>query len=400
MNILFLNTYQPTTNASGGIARVTCNLGNLFTLNGHKCSLAYYHASQGNEEKCFEKSVQLTLYKEQPRLEELAACCNVFIIQIQMSKAYLHLISLLDSIKKKFGTKLVYCHHSVPFAEAAGYDLSYLGFLLLHSNLRFTERIKESLWCLTAILFPNYAVRKIARRRQYVTDHVDKTVLLSEKFIPTFRKYVDCPENKVVGIGNCCTFNDRLPAGELDSKEKTVLIVANMNEHAKRVSAMLHIWKKVSEKDVNSDWKLKLVGTGPDLDYYRKLSKRLKLKNCFFEGKQDPRPYYIKSSILLMASAFEGFGMVILEAQQMGCVPVVYESYQSVHDLITDGHNGLLIPNKQQNEYIKRLIGLMKDDNSRNRMALNCINMENRFTPEVIYSRWKSLFDSLHNSNR
>lgn len=399
MNILFLNTYQPTTNASGGIARVTCNLGNLFTLNGHRCSLAYYYASPGKEEKCFERSVKLTPKQEQPRLEELAACCDVFIIQIQMSKAYLRLIPLLDNIRKKFGTKLIYCHHSVPFAEAAGYDLGYLGFLLFHSGLTFTQRIKESLWCLTAMLFPNYAVKKIARRRQYVTDHVDRTVLLSDKFIPVFRKYVDCPDNKVVGIGNCCTFRDRLPAGELESKEKTVLIVANMNEHAKRVSAMLHIWKKVSENGINCEWKLKLVGTGPDLDYYRKLAKRLKLKNCSFEGKQDPQPYYRKSSILIMASAFEGFGMVILEAQQMGCVPVVYESYQSVHDLITDGRDGLLIPNKNRNEYVKRLIGLIQDDDSRNRIALNCINMENRFAPEVIYSRWNSLFDSLHNPN-
>lgn len=399
MNILFLNTYQPTTNASGGIARVTCNLGNLFTLNGHKCCLAYYHASQGEEEKCFEKSVQLTPNLELPLLEELAACCNVFIIQIQMSKANLHLIPLLDVLKKKYGTKLIYCHHSVPFDEAAGYDLGYLSFLLFHSNLKLTERIRNSVWCLTAILFPGYAVRKIARRRQYVTDHVDRTVLLSEKFIPGFRKYVDCPDNKVVGIGNCCTFKDRLPAGDLDLKEKTVLIVANMNEHAKRISALLHIWKEVSQNGINGDWKLKLIGTGPDLDYYRRLARQLKLKNCSFEGKQDPQPYYRKSSILIMASAFEGFGMVILEAQQMGCVPVVYESYRSVHDLITDGRDGLLIPDKNRNEYIKRLIGLMKDDDTRNRMALNCINMENRFAPEVIYSRWKSLFDSLHNPN-
>lgn len=395
MNILFLNTYQPTSNASGGIARVTGNLGNLFTLNGHKCSLAYYYVSQGNEEKCFEKSVQLTLKREQPLLEELAESCHVFIIQIQMSKAFLHLIPILDCIKKKFGTKLIYCHHSVPFAEAAGYDFGYLGFLLFHSNLSFSERIKESLWCLTTILFPNYSVIKIARRRQYVTDHVDKTVLLSQKFIPIFRKYVDCPESKVAGIGNCCTFKDRLPAIELDSKEKTVLIVANMNEHAKRISALLHIWKKVNLQYKDHEWKLVLVGSGPDLDYYRRLAKRLKLKNCYFDGKQDPQPYYRKSSILLMASAFEGFGMVILEAQQMGCVPVVYESYQSVYDLITDGRDGLLIPNKKQNEYVKGLIALMKDQKSRNTIALNCINMENRFAPDVIYSLWKNLFDTL-----
>jgi len=395
MNILFLNTYQPTTNASGGIARVTCNLGNLFTLNGHKCSLAYYYASQGQEDECFERSVQLTLKQEQPILEELAASYNLFIIQIQMSKAYLHLISQLEEIKKKFGTKLIYCHHSVPFAEAAGYDLDYLSFLLFHSGLRFTERIKESLWCLTSILFPGYAIKKIAKRRQYVSDHVDKTVLLSESFIPEFRRYVKCQDNKVAGIGNCCTFKEKLPLKELESKEKTVLIVANMNERAKRISTMLHIWKKVSLKDVNKEWKLILVGSGPDLDYYRRLAKRLKLANCTFAGKQDPQPYYRKGSILMMASAFEGFGMVILEAQQMGCVPVVYNSYESVRDLITDGQNGLLVENRNKKDFADKLILLMENAKRRKEIAINCIDMNNRFSNKVIYSLWKDLFDSL-----
>lgn len=400
MNILFLNTYQPTSNASGGIARVTCNLGNLFTENGHRCSVAYYHESNGQVEGCFEKTVQLTFQQEQPLLEKLATSHDVFIIQIQMTKAYLHLAPVFGNIRKRFGTKIIYCHHSVPFAESAGYDLQYFWFLLFHSGLSFKERFKWSFWCLYSLLLPANSIRKIAQRRQLITDNVDRVVLLSESFVPEFRKYVNCADDKVTGIGNCCTFKEKLPLKELESKEKTVLIVANMNEHAKRISTMLHIWKKVlCHYPEALQWKLVLIGDGPDLDYYRRLANKLHLTNCTFTGKQDPQPYYRKSSILMMASAFEGFGMVILEAQQMGCVPVVYNSYESVHDLIEDGRNGLLIPNKDQKEYVKRLISLMKVDDSRNRIALNCINMENRFAPEVIYSHWKSLFDSIQNSN-
>lgn len=398
MKILFLNTYQPTSNASGGIARVTCNLGNLFTENGHKCSLAYYKESDGQVEDCFENSVQLTFHKEQPLLEKLAAAHDVFIIQIQMSKAYLHLVPIFGQIRERFGTKVIYCHHSVPFAEAAGYDISYLRFLLFHSNLSFKERIKWSGWCLTSIVLPGYTIRKIAGRRQYVTDHVDKVVLLSKSFIPVFRKYVNCPDDKVTGIGNCFTFKEKLTSEELDSKQKKVLVVANMNEHAKRVSEMLHIWKKVSRHYPEAQqWNLILIGDGPDLEYYRKLSKRLKLTNCVFKGKQDPQPYYRESSILIMASAFEGFGMVILEAQQMGCVPLVYDSYVSVHDLIDDGRNGFLIHNKNQGEYIKQLVKLMTDSDMRHEIAVNCINIDNHFSSDAIYAKWKNLFDSIKN---
>lgn len=398
MNILFLNTYQPTSNASGGIARVTCNLGNLFTENGHRCSVAYYHESNGQVEGCFEKTVQLTFRQEQPLLEKLAASYDVFIIQIQMTKAYLHLAPVFGDIRKRFGTKIIYCHHSVPFAESAGYDLQYFRFLLFHSSLSFKERFKWSFWCLYSLLFPGLSIRKIAGRRQLITDNVDRVVLLSESFVPVFRKHVNCADDKVIGIGNCCTFREKLPLEELESKEKTVLIVANMNEHAKRISTMLHIWKTVSSRYPEArQWKLVLVGDGPDLDYYRRLAEKLHLANCTFTGKQDPQPYYRKSSVLMMASAFEGFGMVILEAQQMGCVPVVYNSYESVHDLIEDGRNGLLIPNKKQGEYVRQLVKLMTDSDMRHDMAVNCINMDNHFDSNSIYAQWKNLFDSIEN---
>lgn len=396
MNILFLNTYKPTSNASGGIARVTCNLGNLFSSNGYKCGVAYYYDVAGNVEGCFEIATQLDSHHEQSALEELAATYQVFIIQIQMSKAYLHLMPMLDVVKNRFGTKVIYCHHNVPFVEAAGYDFNYLKFLLFHSSAKLSERLKDSAWCLISILIPKYSIKKIAKRRQYVTDHVDKVVMLSDTFIPAFRQYVNCPENKVTAIGNCVTFQDGLKT--LESKEKTVLVVSNMNEMAKRISAMLHIWKDVLKKDSLKDWNLVLVGDGVDLDYYKKLAKRLNLRNCTFVGRQNPRPYYEKGSILMLTSAYEGFGMVILEAQQMGCVPVVYDSYESVRDLIEDGRNGLLVENKNKKQFVEKLASLMENEPARREIADNCINMDNRFSADVIFSLWEKLFCSLQNT--
>lgn len=402
MNILFLNIFQPSGNASGGIARVTCNLGNLFTLNGHRCRLAYYNGSGRKDEDCFEESVQLTLHNEKHQLEPFAASSDVVIIQVQMTKAYMHLIPLFDLFRAKYGTKFVYCHHTVPFSEAEGYDLKYLWFLIFHSKLKFVERIKESLWCLTSICFPGFSVRKIAKRRKYVTDHTDKTVLLSESFIPQYLKYVKCPKEKVVGIGNCCTFKETIPISDLEAKEKTILVVANMNERAKRISAVLEIWKEISKKDFSKGWNLIIVGDGEDLGYYRYKAKQLKLTNCSFEGKQNPLPYYRKSSILLMTSAFEGFGMVILEAQQMGCVPVSFESSSSIHDIINNEENGIIVPNFDRKVFINKLHELMDDSYKLKKMSINCLKNKERFSDSSVYSKWVTILnpDNSHNNYR
>ncbi|MBR6082408.1 MAG: glycosyltransferase [Salinivirgaceae bacterium] len=400
MNILFLNVFKPTSNASGGIARVTCNLGNMFTLNGYRCAMAYYYGSAGVSVDSFESTTQLTIGQEQSALEELAATYQVFILQVQINKTFQHLIPILDAIRKRFGTKVVYCHHTIPFNEAAGYDFRYLRFLLFHSSDNLSFRLRDAVWCLVSMLLPRYSIRRIAKRRQYVTDHVDKVVLLSKSFIPVFRRYVSCPDSKVTAIGNCVTFDDVLPQEKIGAKEKTVLVVSNMNERAKRITEMLHIWRGVSKNDSLADWRLILVGDGQDLAYYKKLAHRLRLRNCTFVGRQNPQSYYEKGSILLLTSAHEGFGMVILEAQQMGCVPVVYESYESVHDLITDGQNGLLIPNRNRKIFISRLARLMENERERREIAVNCVNMDNKFSTDVIFAMWKELFCSLQNTNQ
>lgn len=43
-----------------------------------------------------------------------------------------------------------------------------------------------------------------------------------------------------------------------------------------------------------------------------------------------------------MTSAFEGFGMTLVEAQQYGVVPIVMDSYKSLHDIIKNDETASL----------------------------------------------------------
>lgn len=395
MNILFLCTNKATRNASGGIARVTINLSRLFTDKGNICRMAYYNYVQGENDGCFESTIELTSDNQLQALMEQGAWADLFIIQIQMSKAYLHLIPIINSIRQRHGTKMIYCHHNMPFTEVVGNNFKYLGYLLFHSAYPLSQRIKDSVWCLYSMAFPKMATRKIARRRQYALSHMDMTVLLSDRFAPELKRYVDLDPDKLTGIGNCFTFKESLSQEELALKEKKILIVSNMTERAKRVSTALRIWKRVEKIYGTQDWKLILVGDGEDIGYYRKLAVRYRLKNCVFEGRQNPMEYYRKGSILMLTSAYEGFGMVILEAQQMGCVPIVFDSYQSVHDIIEDGLNGILVRNNDYKLFADRLYNLMTDHERLMSMAANCLEGNLEFTQDTIWNKWENLFNKL-----
>ena len=393
MNILFLCTNQATRNASGGIARVTVNLSELFSNKGNRCRIAYFNSITGQEDGCFEQSLNLTPQNELEILMEQGKWADVFVIQVQINKEYLHVIPTIDAIREKHGTKMIYCLHNMPFPEVAGNNLRYLSYLLFHKRDSLSKRITDSAWCLYAMMFPEMATKKIAARKQYVMSHMDMTVLLSDRFVPELVKYVHLDRNKLTGIGNCFTFRETLPADSLIQKEKTVLMVANMTERAKRVSTALKVWKLLNNRI--HDWQFVLVGDGEDLEYYRKLAKKYKLKNVCFQGRQNPLDYYKKGRILMLTSAYEGFGMVILEGQQMGCVPVVFDSYESVHDLIDGGRNGILVKNNDYRHFAEKMYSIMTDNDQWMSMAKECLKGNPDFTTDAIWDKWSQLFNRL-----
>ena len=66
---------------------------------------------------------------------------------------------------------------------------------------------------------------------------------------------------------------------------------------------MLRIWARIYK--YHSDWKLVVVGDGPDFTTYKQMAS--KLSNIMFEGhSSNVQSYYKKSKIFMMTSIWEG----------------------------------------------------------------------------------------------
>ena len=114
----------------------------------------------------------------------------------------------------------------------------------------------------------------------------------------------------------------------------------------------------------------------------------LVLERVRFEGFQNPEPYYRDASIFCMTSAYEGLPMVLIEAASFGCVPVAFESFAAVRDIISAGENGCLVPAFDLDAYAETLARLMSDDALRERLA----QIPEKFSPEKIGAQWEALF--------
>lgn len=294
------------------------------------------------------------------------------------------------SLRQEFSFVLLTVHHNNPI---------YNRYRLVPSNDQiYTNFIKYSCKLIIGCLFPLLLYRyynHIQRKQLKIgLKYSDAYVYLSPSYKKQIMQLYHLYSSKFKAIPDPLTYDSFFDMSNYHIKEKTVLFVGRYHEHQKRVSKALKIWKKM-EKQGYGGWKFILVGHGPDRTMYENLILKLKIQNVELIGKQEPSLYYKKASIFLMTSAYEGWGMTLTEAMQFGCVPIVYDTYSAVHDIIDSSRNGYIVKDNSEDEFINKLTYLMHQDDVRKEMAQQAIIKSKQFETDIIGNRWISLFNEI-----
>lgn len=249
------------------------------------------------------------------------------------------------------------------------------------------------------------AVYRYYNRRKYISgkyqeyyDTCDAIVLLSKKFYNNFNKLANIKDHsKLYAISNPNSFT----ATDISvaNKEKIVLFVGRQ-DFQKRVDRLLRIWKIVYSK--NQEWKLQIIGDGTHKFFYEILCRSLKLKNVEFLGKRNPEDYYKKASILCITSSHEGLPMVMIEALQYEVIPIAYNSFESVTDIITDQKTGFIIDKFSERQYSHVLQLLMSNAEYRDKIRNNIseFNKVSKFDTKKIVEKWEHLLTSIYKKGR
>ena len=124
-----------------------------------------------------------------------------------------------------------------------------------------------------------------------------------------------------------------------------------------------------------------------------KMIRKMAIPDVCLLGRQQPKPYYEEASIFMMTSRSEGWGLTLTEAQQFGVVPIAFDSYASLRDIITNNEDGIIVPECDAEMYAQELLNLMNDQTNRERMALNSIRNCKRFSQEEIAKKWWNLLN-------
>jgi glycosyltransferase involved in cell wall biosynthesis len=143
------------------------------------------------------------------------------------------------------------------------------------------------------------------------------------------------------------------------------------------------------------DWKLTIIGDGDDRGDLEKRIHEYGLKRVSITGFVNPIKYYKRASILLLTSEYEGFGLVVAEAMSHGVVPVVYNSFESARDLVTDGYNGILVEKPYSTlTFTKVLQELMDKPNYLNELSNNSRIVSADYSIDKIAKEWYQLWNN------
>ena len=155
--------------------------------------------------------------------------------------------------------------------------------------------------------------------------------------------------------------------------------------------------KKLEEvKEVN-EWTLDIYGQGDQTDY-RELMTELGIdaNQCHLNGPvEDVVKAYQDSSIFVLSSRFEGFGMVLIEAMACGLPVVSFDCPAGPDEIITDGVDGLLVPSGDVHALAEKLMALMSDENLRRRLGQRAFQTAKRYDMANLATQWTALFEKV-----
>jgi UDP-glucose:(heptosyl)LPS alpha-1,3-glucosyltransferase len=178
----------------------------------------------------------------------------------------------------------------------------------------------------------------------------------------------------------------------------TVILFVGMNFELKGLDQLLSAMAKIKTTHHETRLKLLVVGKG-NVRKYRKMAQSAGLGgDVFFAGviKEKMEEMYLSADIYAMLSAFDTFGMTVLEAMAAS-LPVIISHNVGAKDLIQEGVNGFIV-HREDIDAISRRILLLLDIEKRIYMGLNAHKTAQNHNWGIMVNRVMELYEKILSS--
>lgn len=220
---------------------------------------------------------------------------------------------------------------------------------------------------------------------------LDYLVLVSKALRNYYRKELIKSDCKCIYIPNVL---DSIPKKSAMLKEKRLVTVGRLSSE-KGYMDLLGIYNILVKE--HPDWVLDIIGDGNERKKLENYIKTHDLEDKVilhgFQNKEYIDKVLRKSSIYLMTSYTESFGIVLIEAMSHGIPCIAFSSAEGAREIIDSGRNGYLIKNRNVRAYIKKVEDLMDDRDTRKKIGAEAKKSVIKYDGEEVVKMWFKILE-------
>ena len=363
----------------GGIEKCICNLANMLS--------DIYDVEIVSTYKLYDKSpfeindnvkVTYLIEKYKPNREEWFNALHKLNIFKLIKETYIALLVLMlrrtKTVKAMKNTDAdIYISTRTLFNKWLGKSVNKSKFKIAwehnhhHGNIKYAEEVVKS------------------------CKHIDNLVLVSDSLRSFYKK-----EMKNKNYKCKCSFIpnslDNIPDKLSKLNNKRLISVGRMSRE-KGFPDLIDVFKLAYEKD--NELTLDIIGDGAqknmvvDKIYQEKLQKVITFHG--YQNKEYIDKLLNKSSVYLMTSYTESFGIVLIEAMSHGVPCISFSSAEGACDIIENDKDGYLIRNRNNEKMAEKIVEVLNNQELLQTLGENARNKSLNYSSELVKKKWINL---------
>lgn len=225
--------------------------------------------------------------------------------------------------------------------------------------------------------------KKYIKKLKKACKNIDYLMPVSKELTEFYQKNIPV---KCIFIPNSLEY---WPLENSDLNNKNIISIGRLSKE-KGFLDSIDVFNIISKQ--HPDWTFNIIGDGDErklieerIKYYN-LEKKVILHG--FQKKDYIYDLLKKSSIYLMCSYEESFGIVLLESGSFGIPAVAFTSAQGANEIIQNNITGFLIENRNKDEMANKVIELIENDKLRHRFGIRFKKDIQKYSFENIQKEW------------
>ena len=180
-----------------------------------------------------------------------------------------------------------------------------------------------------------------------------------------------------------------------DERDNKTAVIISRFDPIKRIPLAIEIFKIAANE--LPDIKLDIYGFGQDEENIKNKIKDLGLEDRVILKGYTSKPIEIfsKSTMFMMTSTEEGYGLTMQEAVCNGCPAFAFDVPYGASAIIRHNITGFLFKDNDKKAFARKMIQFFKDEEMRRRMSENCFDDAPRFGTEVVMEKWMEFAEDM-----